>query len=445
MLRRPVPAATYNLRMSAAVASAPPPAAPPPSGPALAQIRRRTTRLLFASQIFGSASTAAALAVATILAADILGASTWAGLPNAVRILGAALFSVPLSTLMLRCGRRRGLALCYAVGAVGAAASVLAALLLDYALLLVGSALFGAGYAANLLSRYAAADVSPASERGRAISLVVWGATIGAVAGPSLIGPAGEQLAHFGLPAIAGAFVISTATFGMAALLIGAGLRPDPLAIARLVAAADPALQGTAPARPLGELLRLPEVLVALITLMCSNLVMIAVMAMTPVYMHEHGHGLPAVGLVISAHVVGMYLGSPATGWLADRIGRSPVIALSALTFIAAAVLNALTPDGNGALLALGMWLIGLGWNLGFVAGSALLTDAVDLPERPRLQGLADTGMGVVAALGSLASGPILAGAGFATLNLAVALAVVFPLAAIGIDRLHRLRATAAS
>jgi MFS family permease len=306
---------------------------------------------------------------------------------------------------------------------------------MDYALLLLGSAIFGAGYAANLLSRYAAADVSLASERGKAISLVVWGATVGAVIGPSLIGPAGDWVARMGLPAISGAFVIGIATFAMAALLLGGLLRPDPLAVSRLVAAADPALRHAAPARRLGDLLRLAEVQVALITLMCSNMVMIGIMSMTPVYMHDHGHPLPFVGIVISAHVVGMYIFSPVAGWLTDRVGRQAVIMLSALTLIAAAVLNALTPATHGALIALGMFLIGLGWNLGFVAGSALLTDAVLPVERPRLQGLADTWMGVAAAVGSLGSGPILAGYGFPALNVVVVLLVVFPLGAMGVRR----------
>jgi MFS family permease len=306
---------------------------------------------------------------------------------------------------------------------------------MDFTLLLVGSVIFGAGFAANLLTRYAAADLSRPTERGKAISLVVWGATVGAVLGPSLIGPAGDVVAQIGLPPIAGAFVIGTVTFTIAGLLIAALLRPDPLAISRLIAASDPAIRSSAPARPLGVLLHIGDVQLAIVTLMATNLVMIAIMAMTPVHMHEHGHPLPFVGIVVAAHVLGMYLFSPATGWLSDRIGRSAVIVASTLVFVAAAILNAATPATNGALIALGMFLIGLGWNLGFVAGSALLTDAVDVGERPRLQGVADTWMGLAAAVGSLASGPIHAGYGFGTLNFAIALAVLFPLGALAMRR----------
>jgi MFS family permease len=175
-----------------------------------------------------------------------------------------------------------------------------------------------------------------------------------------------------------------------------------------------------------------------LITLICSNMVMIGIMSMTPVYMHDHGHSLNFVGLVISAHVVGMYVFSPATGWLADRIGRTPVIALSAAIFITAAVINAFSPPDYGWLLALGMFLIGLGWNFGFVTGSALLTDSVEVLERARLQGVADTGMGVAAALGSLASGSIMEGYGFGVLNFVIAILVIFPLLTILFPRFRR-------
>jgi MFS family permease len=424
--------------MAASPATSTPPDVPTTSAE-LASIQRRTTWLLFASQIFGSGATAASLAVATILAASILESSTWAGLPNSVRTLGAALFSVPLSAFMAQYGRRNGLSLGYAIGVVGAALSVLSAVVMSYPLLLIGSAVFGGGFAANMLTRYAAADVSSASERGKAISTVVWGATVGAVVGPSLIGPSGEWASALGMPPIAGAFLIGVATFGLACILIFGLLRPDPLAVARRLALWDDDLRDAAPARPLRALFGISGVQVAFVTLMCSNMVMIGIMSMTPVYMHDHGHSLQIVGLVVSAHVVGMYIFSPATGWLSDRFGRYPVIVLSALVFVAAAALAVVTPPSSGPLVALGMFLIGLGWNLGFVAGSALLTDSVELLERPRMQGLADTCMGVAAALGSLASGPIMAGYGFPALNAVVALTVVFPLVAMQLTRTRSL------
>src|SRR5579884_1360826 len=421
----------YDHSRMAALASAPTETAQALPAQELGRVRRRTTGLLFASQIFGSGGTTVALTVATILADQILGSSTWAGLPNSVRTLGAALFSLPLSAFMARFGRRNGLVLGYAIGVCGAAMSFVSAIALNYPLLLLGSAIFGGGYTANLLSRYAAADVSPATRRGKAISFVVWGATVGAVVGPVLIGPAGRWAENTGLPAIAGAFAVALLTFVVAGLMILAFLRPDPLYIARQLELHDPVRRATATARRLPELLRIPGVQVGLASLMCAHMVMIGIMSMTPVYMHEHGHSLQFVGLVISGHVTGMYVLSPFTGWLADRIGRASVVLLSAVTFMSAALLNALTPPDNQPLIALGMFLIGLGWNFGFVAGSALLTDSVEFVERPRIQGVADMSMGVSAALGSLASGPIMASHSYPTLNFTIVLLVVLPLTAV--------------
>lgn len=415
----------------AAVAASVPVASPSLSEGQLSSIRRRTTGLLFASQIFGSGGTTSALTVASILAASMLGSSTWAGLPNSVRTLGAALFAIPLSAFMVRAGRRNGLLLGYGIGTIGAGMSVASAILNSYPLLLLGSAVFGAGYAANLLSRYAATDVSHAGRRGKAISFVVWGATLGAVLGPGVVGPSGRWAKGIGLPPVAGAFATTMLAFAIASLLIFVFLRPDPLQVARRIAAQSRATANAAPARPISELLRIPGVQVAFITLMTSHMVMIGIMAMTPVYLHDHGHSLEIVGFVISAHVTGMYVFSPLTGWLADRIGRTSVIVLGALTFVAAAALDALSPSSSSLLIGLGMFMIGLGWNLGFVAGSALLTDSVTLAERPRVQGMADTWMGVAAAIGSLGSGPILASHGYGTLNIWTALLVVFPLAAV--------------
>src|SRR5262249_42646130 len=202
--------------------------------------------------------------------------------------------------------RRTGLVVGYLGGLVGAAVSVVSAVEQSYWLLLLGSLIFGAGFAANFLSRYAASDVTISKDRGKAISMVVWGATVGAVVGPSLVGPAGDWGARFGLPPIAGAFAIAVGTFGIASAIVFSLLRPDPLSVSHLVAARDPALREAAPPSPLRELLARPGVQVALVTLMFSNMVMIGIMSMTPVYMHEHGHALPLVGIVVSAHVVGM-------------------------------------------------------------------------------------------------------------------------------------------
>jgi MFS family permease len=159
-----------------------------------------------------------------------------------------------------------------------------------------------------------------------------------------------------------------------------------------------------------------------------TQLVMVALMTMTPVHMREHGHGLGAAGLVISLHVAAMFLPSPVTGVLVDRVGRRPLIAASGITLLAAGLLAATAPPDSVVLLAIALVLLGLGWNLGLVAGTALVTDAVPLEHRARTQGTVDLGVALAGTTGGFGSGLVVAATSFAALGLAgalVALALV--------------------
>jgi MFS family permease len=125
-----------------------------------------------------------------------------------------------------------------------------------------------------------------------------------------------------------------------------------------------------------------------------------------------------------------MYVASPLSGWLCDRFGRLSMIGLGALVLTGAVLLAGLVPGREGALVILGLFLNGVGWNLAFVAGSALLTDALAPAERASIQGFADLVMGLMGFLGSTAGGMVLGRWGFPILNLAGAVLVLGPLAA---------------
>jgi len=150
-----------------------------------------------------------------------------------------------------------------------------------------------------------------------------------------------------------------------------------------------------------------------------TQVVMIAVMTMTPIHMRDHGHGLGATGLVISLHVAAMFLPSPLTGILVDRLGRRPLLAAGALTLLAAGLVAAAAPADSVTVLAVALVLLGLGWNLGLVAGTALLTDATPLARRARTQGSVDLAVALAGATGGLGSGFVVAGTSFAVLSLA--------------------------
>jgi MFS family permease len=391
--------------------------------PARAALQRRTLRVLVAAQILGGLGQSGAAAGA-LLAVDMTGSASLASLPLALLVVGSSASVVPISALSRRAGRRAGLATALGIAALGAVGVVAAGALDSFALLLPASAVFGAGNTAVMLARYAAADLSTPVERGRAIGLVVFATTFGAVAGPNLLEPSGRAATALGLPEMTGLYLVSVAAFALAALLLFALLRPDPLHAA---AALERTRTGdedgdAAPPVPLRQLLSSTPAVAGLATMVVANFVMVAVMAMAPVEMDAHGHDLRFVGLVISLHIAGMFAPSPLTGWATDRVGPIGVAAAGTALLIAAGALAAAAAH-DAMMFALALALLGVGWNAGLIAGSTLLASAVPLAHRPRAEGAGELGMGFTAATATAIAGPVVGWAGYATLAVAGACA----------------------
>ena len=395
----------------------------------LDRLRRRTVATLVAGVALGSTGHIAAVTVATIVATQLAGGMTaWSGAPGATVVLGAAAGAVGLSAVMVRRGRRFGLALGYVVSVIGAALATIAIIGSSLPLLLIGTVLIGFGNASNQLSRYTAADLAPPDRRASAIGIVVWGATVGAVIGPNLVAPAGKVALALGLPELSGAYLVPIVFVGAAALLSFALLRPDPYELADASSRHDVEGAGNAStALSVASVLARPNVPVAIVALVAGQFVMVLIMTMTPLHMAGHGHDLTAVGIVISGHTFGMFGLSPISGRLTDRYGSVPVILAGLQTVAVASILAAVAPPDGGALLFVALFLLGFGWNLGYVAGSALLTTGLSLAERTRVQGLTDGLIWSSAAIASLGSGIVLAYAGYAILGLLGAALVVGP------------------
>jgi MFS family permease len=374
----------------------------------------------------GSTGHIAAVTVATIVAKDLAGTTLWSGAPSAAVVLGAALGATLLSRLMAARGRRAGLVLGYVVAVVGAVLATLAISGGSLPLFMLGILLIGFGNSANLLSRYAAADLFPVARRASAIGLVVWGATFGAVLGPNLVGWAGQVSEGIGLPALAGAYLLPIVFVGGAALLSFVMLRPDPYALAD---GSEPEATAERPAgsTSLEALLRQPHVPTVVVALVAGQAVMVLIMTMTPLHMADHGHDLAAIGLVISGHILGMYALSPISGRLTDRFGSATIVAVGLIVVAFAAILSAVAPPEGGPVLFVALFLLGYGWNLGFVAGSALLAHGLAVTERTRLQGLTDALIWSSSAAASIGSGVVVAVAGFTSLGVMGAALVVFP------------------
>lgn len=378
-------------------------------------LQRRTLRVLLASQVLAGAGLAAGVTVGALLAEEMLGSTSSAGVPAALFTLGSAAAALLVGRLSQRAGRRIGLAAGYAAGALGGAGIVAAAALDAVGLLLVAMLVYGSGMATNLQARYAGADLAEPSRRGTAVSAVLVATTLGAVAGPNLVDVTGGWAETLGIPRLAGPFMLAAAAYAAGGLVVVALLRPDPLLAARALAAApDPASrQASAPVSDDGD----PAIVrVAAACMVVAQVVMVAVMTMTPIHMRDHGHGLAATGLVISIHVAAMFLPSPLTGVLADRWGRRPTIVAGGAVLLAAGLLAAVAPADATALLAVALGLLGLGWNLALIGGTALVTDATPPATRARTQGSVDLGVALAGAVGGLGSGVVVAGTGYAVL-----------------------------
>jgi len=392
----------------------------------LQSIARKITAVLFAQQSLASAGFIAASTLNSIVGAKLANNPSLAGVPTATYLLAGALSAFGWGYVNDAVGRRLGLTMGLFIGMIGSGVAFFAISKESFAIFLIGMILMGIANAAVQLGRFAAAEVNPPAQRGRAISNVVIGGTIGSVIGPFVAGPAGKFFLPLAGDELAGAYAISLLLFAIGALVVFLGLRPEPREVGRQVAEQFPqtaAVDG--PARSVFEILRQPAAAVALLSMMLGQLVMVLVMVITSLHMKDYHHMLGDISIVISAHTFGMYAFSVVSGQLADRWGRGPVIIAGSATLILACVAATISPD----VLPLGvaLFLLGLGWNFCYVGGSTLLADQLSPAERAHTQGFNDLLVGLASALGSLSSGLIFAALGYAVMAYVSAAVAVVP------------------
>ena len=391
------------------------------------QVARKITLILFAAQSLGSAGFIAAATINAIAGAKLSGQPAWAGVPSSVYQIGGALAAFGWGYGMDRLGRRGGLTLGLVFGVLGAGLAGEALIAQSFGLFLCGMVFMGAANSALQLGRFAAAEVNPPTQRGRAISNVVIGGTMGAIFGPLMVGPMGDWSKNLGLDELSGPYVASLVLFGIAAIVIWMLLRPDPRDIGREVARLYPDATPRGPARSIPTILRQPATQVAMASMVVGQLTMVMLMTITSLHMKDHNHALGDISFVISSHTFGMYAFSIISGRLVDRFGRAPIIVVGAITLILACLTAPLSPDVLPISVAL--FLLGLGWNFCYVGGSTLLADQLSPSERARTQGFNDFVIGLTSGVGSLSSGVIFAALGYATVGVVGALVTALPIA----------------
>ncbi len=394
---------------------------------------RTSKRLLYTLFITQSLFSAAQISVFTLhaIAAGILsGSDTATGLPSTTMTFTQSIMAYVFGLYMGRYGRRMGLAMAYSFGMLSALIGVASIYFGVFPLLLLSSAGLGVARAGADMSRFAAGEVFPEDLRARMIGRIVFAGTIGAVLGPALVAP-GTQLAglfgvnpeaslfvantqfvastmtigNFNQGLTSGPWVIATFMYAIAVIITIAFLRPEPSVVAQQYVSAEEKqkVDDGDMGRSLGELLSLPNVQLAILAMLISQTVMVTLMTITPWHMHQADHANTSVSLVISAHTLGMFGLSALTGYLIDRYGRVQMMVIGALTLLASAIIAPLSTQLPYLVFAL--FLLGLGWNFGYIAGSSMLADALRGREKNRVQGFNDMLVAGFAGLGTLSSG----------------------------------------
>ena len=195
----------------------------------------------------------------------------------------------------------------------------------------------------------------------------------------------------------------------LAALVLFSSLRPDPYLVAAKLADLPVEVSRRKVKAVLQEISKRPRALLALLTIAIGHAAMVSIMVMTPIHMAHVDVQLRVIGLVISIHVAGMYAFSPVIGYLTDRIGRLATIGLGISLLLTSAIISGTSAAEQSVQLAIGLFLLGLGWSATLIAGSTLLTESVPANLKAGTQGVADLVMNLSGALGGAVAGVIIA------------------------------------
>ena len=401
------------------------------------QLHRRTLTTVLTSQSFGGAGLAAGISVGALIAQDMLGSDALSGLPTALFTLGAALTAFIVGRAAQRSGRRKALGFGFIIGGIGAIGVVAATHFVSPVLLFISLFLYGAGTATNMQARYAGTDLAPANRKGTAVSTAMVATTIGAVAGPNLIEPLGGLAEGFGLPTLAGPFLLAAVAYITAGVILVTMLRPDPYLVAKQLEAQDSPQADTITAKtPVEKPSRL--IRIGALVLVISQIVMVGIMTMTPVHMRAHDHSMGAIGLVIGLHVGAMWLPSLVTGPLVDKIGPRVMAITGGLILLASGLVAAFAPGESLAALVIALVLLGIGWNVGLVSGTTLVVHGTQPETRAATQGSIDVWYQIFGAGAGVFSGVLMSATGFGIVTIVGGILALIIIPAIALaPRLH--------
>ena len=407
----------------------------------------RITVALFLAQCLSAAAYSTTATINNLAFIELSGVKALAGVPLTLVLMGSAFANYRVGAFMQQRGRRAALALGGLLGAAGALIGGAGLALGSLLIYVPAMILLGSGRGILDQSRYAAAEVYPTNQRARAISIVVWGSTIGSVLGssPAVIVPITNWAKSVNLNQYSGPLFSTSILYAVVAVVLFALLAVDIIGISKRVSATNPISKNpqdlpNAVKRSFMDVMRGADSRVAAIAMICGQAAMVFAMGVIGVHMKDHGHTLGDISAVQTTHVLGMFALSPLVGILGDKFGRKQMIVIGALLLGSGCILAPLSL--NTPWIAFAQFFVGFGWSCCYVSGSALLTDALGAAERARMQSTNDAAINISSAVGSLSGGLLLSAFGFgavSAIGLAVALIPLLFIMQAGIGRPQKL------
>lgn len=377
-------------------------------------VANRLAGIIFLSQSIFSAGMIIVFTMISITAFQISGQESLSGLPSSVVIFTPALSAIAVSMFVKRSGWRTGLTLGYFTGGIGAVLGIFAVIQQSFPLLLFASILFGFTRTVADLSRFAVGQMFEEHKRATMIGRVVSASTIGALLGPFLLPLSFNLSKILQIPPDTNPWVLAFLMYILAGIITFLFLRPDPNELALSPQNLEIKVSDN---KSILGIFKIPIVQLAVSAMVISQLVMVVLMVMTPLHIHKLHYGNEVISYVIAAHVLGMFGFAFLTGYLIDKFGHIPMLFTGTIVLAASTLIAPLT--NSGPILAFALFLLGLGWNFGYVAGSSLLSSSLSQEVRSRIQGINDSLISVIAGIASLASGPLFATGGYLALSIA--------------------------
>ncbi len=369
----------------------------------LQSVRSRITNTLFVTQALFGATQVAAFTVVPILAAQLADSERMTGVPMTIAFLARSISAFPFGWIMDRLGRRAGLTAGYLASLIAAATSFISVAVHSFAGFCFASFFAGMARSSAEQARFIGAEIYPESERARIIGRIVSAGTVSAIGGAMMVAPAGIWIAQYGYPPMSGPFVVGVGLSLAAVLLTIFLVRPDPLDLSRRIKPSSESNIDESASRSVREILRNVHVRYGIAAMVIGQFVMTLLMVITPLHMSHHDHGTWLISWVIMAHAIGMFGVSGITGRLIMRWGQHNVIIWGMIILVVSCVIAPVSP--RFIPLAISLFLLGLGWNFCFIAGSSLLSNALAPLERGRVQGVNETFIALAASSAALVTG----------------------------------------